>query len=231
MHTFYLKIDDDQHSLSKENGLSIGELAKLLDALNKVIDPKDGSKCTLSEISGNCYQAKFEAQNATWYNRFEVAHKNLDIIPTNELKDEVANYAKTLKVILGGNRFLEAKDENKNTIIHLRAPQIGQVVDSYFVTKEIIATITGKGAKSLKATKLSFTVDEEPYRIYTTPEQDVQLEPHYRKNPIVIKLNQKRSLLDDRVISAELISFHPISNLSARDGLDKLKGLDITFLD
>jgi len=113
----------------------------------------------------------------------------------------------------------------------LRAPEIGQTVEHYFTVKEIVGTPTKKGAKSLQAIRLNIELDEVEYKVYTTKEQDQELEIYYRKAPVILTVKQKRSLKDDRIISAELLKITPIPIQTIAQGLDKLKGLDLNFLD
>ena len=56
LYTFSLRIDDEKHSLSATNGLSVKQLGQLLLDLDKALE-LNGKDCTLSNISGNCYQA------------------------------------------------------------------------------------------------------------------------------------------------------------------------------
>ncbi len=55
LNNITLRFDDDNHSLSKENGLSIGDIGKLLSSIERVVKPKAGERLVLSEVRGNCY--------------------------------------------------------------------------------------------------------------------------------------------------------------------------------
>ncbi|MBC7749018.1 MAG: hypothetical protein H7Z76_10670, partial [Methylotenera sp.] len=79
VYTFSLKIDDDNHSLSETNGLSVKQLGQLLLDLDKALE-LNGKDCTLSNISGNCYQATYSTPNKSIYSNYI---DSMDLISKN----------------------------------------------------------------------------------------------------------------------------------------------------
>src|SRR5438874_5135239 len=101
MIKFSIKIDDDSHSLSKENGIPFDNFGELLKNLYEAIDPENGAKCTLGQIRGNCYAADFYTEEEKFHTNFIVVHKNVELIPIEELDSKQRDYARTLRKVLG----------------------------------------------------------------------------------------------------------------------------------
>lgn len=229
MIKFSLKIDDDGHTLSKEDGISFDKLALLLKDLFEAIDSKSGIKCTLGQIRGNCYALDFYTKDETFHNNFTVVHKNIEQHSDIDLKYKEQKYAKTLTGVLGDKLYLKAYDKDGKEVAKLKQLSFKQEVEHYFATKTIYGIFCEHGGKDLAA-KPHIFISGEDYKVYTTIEQDLQLKPYYKTHQLKFRLRQKLSVKDAHIISAELIDFQVKSEKKFMDNIKNLNLSDLNLL-
>jgi small nuclear ribonucleoprotein (snRNP)-like protein len=230
MLKFSVKIDDDNHTLSKENGISFDKIAVFLKDLYDAIETKLGIKCTLGEIRGNCYALDFYTEDEKMHDNFVMVHKNLEQHSEIDLKDKEQKYAKTLKGILGDKFYLKAYDKTGFEIAKLRSISIAQEIEHYYNTQLVYGIFSEHGSKSLKS-KSHILISGLEFKIYINDEQDLSLKPYYKTHKLRFRLRQKISTKDGHIISAELIEFDPLSNLNLLENINSLdvKNLKIIF--
>lgn len=229
MPKFSIKIDDDNHTLSKENGVSFEKIAILLKDLYEAIETKLGIKCTLGEIRGNCYALDFFTEDEKLHDNFVVVHKNVEQHLDTDLREKEQKYAKTLNVILGDKFYLKAYDKTGGEIAKIRKLNIPQEVEHYFITQTLYGIFSEHGGKSLK-TKPHIFISEIDYKIYISEYQDLLLKPYYKTDKLKFRLKQKISTKDLHVISAELIEFEPISKLTLIENINSVNTDNLKIL-
>lgn len=230
MIKFSLKIDDQEHSLTKENGISIGRIGALLEALFNVIETGTGSNITLGQIRGNCYALDFYTEDEGYLSNFITTHKNIERIQVDELSPDQKKYASTLRLILGNKFFLKAYDNLGAEIALIK--DIGKIESNrhYFSTDTIYGILSELGSSSLSNTKKHIFIDGTNYRIYISKDQDLQLKPFYGTEKLRVKIRQKRSADGGRILSSELISFTIVGKRSLIDNLNAGGDLDLEIL-
>jgi hypothetical protein len=224
---FSLKFDDDNHTLSSEDGLPFDKLAILLKDLFDVIDSKTGIKCTLGQIRGNCYALDFYTDDEALHSNFIVVHKNLEQHTEIDLRNKEQKYGRTLKSILGDKLYLKAYDKEGKEIAKLKQLTFQQEVEHYFTTQTVYGIFCEHGGKDLSA-KPHILISGQEYKVHIKEDQDLSLKPYYKTHEIKFRLRQKKSSKDGHIISAELLSFEPKSDKSL---LENIKEIDVNKLN
>ena len=230
MYKFSLQIDDDNHTLSADNGISIDMLSKLLEKLNKAINSDDSTIITLSEIRGNCYAMDFSSEHERDYKRFEIIHKNISQVSYIDLEPEVRDYAKTLKHILGGKYYIKALDQDRNEIVKIKDIGKDDSALYYFDRTDIYGVVSQLGAPKLSASRKSISIDGFTSKIFISGDQDLKLKQYYGTDKLRIKLKLKRSSIDGHIINAEMISFQPVSNQTLSEKLSETPFIELNFM-
>lgn len=235
MYKFALKIDDDDHSLTKENGIPFGKVGELLQNLYAAIDPDSKIECTLGQIRGNCYALDFYTDEIKYHENFIVVHKNIEDIPLDELSPIQRKYATTLKKILGAKYFIKAYDNDNVQIAKIKqdpnkVEKDALKSDVYFSQKTVYGIVSELGGASLNSSKKHIKVDGIPYNIKIDKDQDIQLKPFYGTDKLRIKIRQKRSQGKGRIIDAELISFVSVRGNTIIDNLKNEGYIDFDLI-
>lgn len=116
---FTIRIDDEDHSLTKENGLPIDSIGILLSALAAAIQMPD-SKVVLEEIRGNCYALGLYTEDERSAKNFEIVHKNIDEKPNSKLSKSERDYAKAVFKIVKSGFYVEALRGKSDRIVKIR---------------------------------------------------------------------------------------------------------------
>ena len=222
---FSLKIDNAQHSITPESGVSADVIAKLIRDLYGATEIEEESDMTLFAINNTGYTPKFVTNSDRRYDQFVKVHKNIVERGIEDLRWEEAKYAKTIKRLLKGGLFLEPYDENNKKITTVYPNQIKERVQGYFSTTTITGIVSQLGPKSLDKDPYIF-LDRYDYKIFVSKEQAFQLREYIRENRLAFKIRQKRSIKHNKVVSAALLSFRPMSNHSLIENLASLDDLD-----
>lgn len=226
MYKFSIKIDDDSHSLTKEDGISFDKFGELLKDLYEAIDPHSGTKCTLGQIRGNCYAADFYTEDEKFHSNFVIVHKNVEQVPLDELEPTQRQYAKTLRKVLGGRYYLQAFDNNTTKVASIKEISNLIKIDYYYSTKTVYGILSELGGVSVTSSKKHIYLDGIGYRINISNDQDLQLKPFYGTHKLMVKIKNKMSAIDGHIISAELISFTVVGE---SDIISNLK--DVGYVD
>lgn len=230
MYKFSLKIDDENHSLTKEEGIPFDKIGALLQCLYDAIDPNSNIKCTLEGIRGNCYALDFTTEEARFESNFVVVHKNIEGIAYDQLEPKQKKYAAELKKILGTRYFINAYDSLGNKIASIKEIGLKDNIETYYTQKTIYGIISQLGAPSLNAPKKSISIDGIPYKIKISKVQDLELKQFYGSDKLMIKIKQRRSQVRGRVIDAELLSFIKVSKNSIIENLEAEGYIDFELI-
>jgi hypothetical protein len=217
MHKFSLKIDDDNHTLTKENGISFDKIGALLDTLYKAIDNGTGHKCTLGQVRGNCYALDFYTEDVGFHNNFITVHKNIAQVQLDDLSPEQKRYAVTLRAILGNTFYLKAYDNDGQEVAAISDIGTRKLTSYYYSTDSIYGVLSELGSANLKSNRKHIYIDGVNYKIYISKDQDLELKPFYGTQKLRVELRQKRSSIDGHVVNSDLLSFCAIgsSNLAS----------------
>lgn len=210
MYTFSLKIDDEANSLNESDGLSIKELAELLKNLHKAL-PDTGDKCTLSEISGNCYKPSISCYNKITHDSFIKLMKDIEY--NGDLARKQLPFKRTIEKIIQRGFFCEAYDNEENlvaTISTTEKPKIG----FRYSTEIIYGVLSEIGGKSLERNHIVIYCEDDlsHYTIPITTLQDTQLKEHYKNGIIKFEILFKYNTIDKSKYPTQLVSFKPKSN-------------------
>ncbi len=229
MIKFSIKIDDESHSLSKENGIDIRDIGGLLESLFDAIDNGTGNKITLGQIRGNCYALDFYSNDTGYLDNFILVHKNIEQIEIGDLQPEEQRYATKLKSILGQKYYLKAYDNDNTEVAAITEIGKRSSIGYYYTTDAIYGIVTELGSPSLSAKK-HICVDGIPYKVYITKEQDSELKKYYSTQKLRVEVLQKRSSYDGHIIRSELESFVPISDKTLSDNLESEGYIDFELI-
>ena len=230
MYNFSLKIDDEEHSLTKEDGISFDKIGELLQSLYDAIDPGSHIKCTLEGVRGNCYALDFTTQEERFVENFIVIHKNIESIPFTQLQDKQKNYATSLRKILGSKYHANAYDTAGLKVASIKDIGTKENYATYYTLKTVYGIVSQLGAKSLDSVKKQISVDGLPYNIKISKDQDIELKQFYASDKLRLKLKQKRSQAKGRVIDAELVSFTKVNGNSLIENLKDVGYIDFDLI-
>jgi adenylate kinase family enzyme len=231
MYSFSLKIDDSKHSLNAENGISIEIISDLLRDLYSAIDFNENSKCTLSNIRGNCYAMDFSTESINQLERFKIVHRNIQDVPIKDLEYEQKKYARTLKKIIDNKFYINAYDENGEKIATINEIVNEKEIKYYYSQKTIYGYLSELGAKSIDSDSKHIIIDGFPYRIYITKDLDLQLKSYYGTEKLAVKIRVQRAFQKGNIIRSEMISFKEVGKLSFSENLAKEGFIPLNILN
>jgi hypothetical protein len=230
MIKFSIKIDDDVHSLNKENGITIEKIGELLKTLYSAIDNGTGHKVTLGQVRGNCYALDFYTKDSGIYENFITVHKNIEQVEIDELTYEQKKYAVTLKSILGSSFYLTAYDKEDKEIAAINEIGKKQITSYYYSTDTVYGIVSELGSSTLTNVKKHIYIDGVSYKIFISKDQDLELKPFYGTQKLRVEIRQKRSTTDGHIINSELNSFTVLGKGSLIDNLNESDNLDLEIL-
>jgi hypothetical protein len=206
-YTFTIRFDDEPHSLSANNGLSIDMLGELLVYLSKAVGLKKEDRLTLSEIKGNCYALSLTTDNEPLYNSMEIVHKRISENDFSGFNSDQRKYATKLHSIVREkgyriNVYNPAKEFNYR-IVNV---SLDERIESYYEIDDIYGIIASIGSSSLD-TQPSIKLSKEGYDIHVTNEQERKLIKHFKKDRLLLTIKKKINFETNKVESASLINF------------------------
>jgi len=230
MIKFSIKIDDEAHSLNKEDGISFDKIGDLLKTLYIAIDNGTDHKVTLGNIRGNCYALDFYTKDNGLYENFLTVHKNLEQLDVDALPYEQKRYAASLKAVLGGKYYLSAYDKDDNKIAAISEFGKKQFASFYYSTDTIYGILSELGSSTLTSAKKHIYIDGIDYKIFISKDQDLELKPFYGTHKLRVELRQKRSSADGHIVNSELLSFTSVSKGNLIDNLNDSEPIDLQIL-
>ncbi|EFK36862.1 Uncharacterised protein [Chryseobacterium gleum] len=229
MFKFSLKIDDHNHSLNAEDGISIDTVSDLLKTLYNAIDDGTKAKCTLSSIRGNCYALDFSTENINQKEQFISLHKKIEEFSTHELNSYEQKYATVLNVIFKQGFYINAYSEGER-IAKLNKINADSTPYYYYRQKTIYGIISEQGGKAVDSDVKHIIVDGYGKKIKINNELDLQLKKHYRTDKLAIKIRTKVSIKTGMEFSAEIISFRVIGKNTLLENLNAEGPEEFNFL-
>lgn len=218
-YDFILRFDDDKHSLTAKNGLSIKELSELLSSLYDAINVSNKDTLVLSEIRGNCYAINLTTNNELIYENLKVVHRKISYNDFDGLNKKQIAYAEKIKTILKDDLNLQAYDEFKTFNVAVNDINIIQDLPSYyFEISTEYGIITSIGGRSIDGVS-NIKVNGQNYDIKVSATQEIELLPFFKKNRLRLVLNKKISAEDHEVKSAILESYEITDNKNFFDNV------------
>ncbi|WP_295651928.1 hypothetical protein [uncultured Mucilaginibacter sp.] len=230
MIKFSIKIDDEAHSLTKEDGIPINKIGELLQKLLAAIDNGTGNKVTLGQVRGNCYALDFYTQDIGLHNNFITVHKNIEQVEIDDLPHEQKQYAAALKVVLGGRYYLKAYDDEGTEIAAINDIGRKQLTSYYYSTDTVYGILSELGSANLSTAKKHIFLDGVPYRIYISKDQDLELKPYYGTDKLRVELRQRKSSIDGHIVNSDLLSFAKVGKGNLIDNINNSEDFDLPIL-
>jgi hypothetical protein len=211
-YTVTIRFDDDTHSLSTSNGLSIELLGELLVSLSKAVGLKKEDRVTLSEVKGNCYALGFTTDSEVSYRSIEFIHKNISENNFREFNSDQKKYASKLSAIVREKGYrINVYNSDRGFDYKIADISFEDKVESYFEIDSVYGIIASIGSSSLN-TQPSIKLSREGYEIHVTGEQERKLIKHFKKNRLFLTIKKKINAETDNVESAYLIDFEVIKS-------------------
>lgn len=227
---FHITIDDKKGSLNKENGISIDKIGDLLKGLYTAIDDGKKIKCSLSNVSGNCYRLDFTSKNIDHETNFIELHQNIKELNFDQLPNKLKDYARVLSGILNNEYCLIVFNSQKKQITTIKEINYRKKIESYYTYNTIYGYLSQVGDKTVSSTVKNISIDGYSRQIKVKDGEDIQLNPHYRKQKLRVRVKEKRTVNSDRVISAELIEFDVVNSGSLSQNLKKTANVKLNIL-
>lgn len=216
---FILRFDDNSHSLTAKNGLSVKDLSELLSSLYEALNVSDADKLVLSEVRGNCYAINLTTNNELVHENLKVVHKKISTNDYQGLNKKQIKYANKVSSILNDKLYLQAYDENKDFKVEVNEINIPKLPEYYHEISSVYGIITSIGGRSIDGVSY-VRINGHNYDIKVTSSQEKKLIPFFKKNKMRFVLNKKVSTDDKQVKSAELESFEPTENVSFNKNIE-----------
>ena len=202
-YVFSLRVDDKDHSMTKETGLPIGELGGLLTSLSNAIGMTD-SKAVLLDVHSNCVRYELMTNDEEVYSKFRIVHTNINNNSELDLTPSEREYANTLKKLMKkfGVTF-EALDMEKKRIEKIREIKRPQLSPHYHESTTIYGKIIGFGGRDLdKPQMLVQTREGTKISLGISNTHEQQLSPHlskiYKSSYLELQVQVRVSLIDSR---------------------------------
>jgi len=216
---FILRFDDNSHSLTAKNGLSVKDLSELLSSLYEALNVSDADKLVLSEVRGNCYAINLTTNNELIHENLKVVHKKISTNDYQGLNKKQIKYANKVSSILNDKLYLQAYDESKDFKVEVKEINIPKLPEYYHEISSVYGIITSIGGRSIDGVSY-VRINGHNYDIKVTSSQEKKLIPFFKKNKMRFVLNKKVSTDDKQVKSAELESFEPTENVSFNKNIE-----------
>ena len=213
---FTLQFDDEQHSLTRFNGLPAQRVGELLVSLSEALNIGKSQMLVLSEIRGNCYALDLTTESLIVHENLKVIHKNISENNYKGLNSAQRKYAQTLKTIIGSRLQMKAYDKDKGYQITVEEIKLPQTPAYYFELGTAYGIITAIGGNTLDG-KAHIRIDQEEYNIEITPQHEHDLLNEYKKSRLRLTIKKKISVETDKIFSAELLEFEALSEQSFRE--------------
>lgn len=222
---FTLRFDDNSHSLTAKNGLSVKDLSELLSSLYDSLNISDTDKLVLSEIRGNCYAINLTTNNEIVHETLKVVHRKISVNDYKGLNRKQLKYADKIKDILKNNLYLQAYDDSKDFKVEVNEINIPKLPQFYYEISSVYGIITSIGGRSIDGVS-SIRVNGYNYDIKVTPSQEKKIIPYFKKNKIRLILNKKISTEDKQVKGAELESFETTDYIGFNKNIEQNRTTD-----
>lgn len=216
-----LRFDNEDHSLTKTNGLDIIELSELLSKLSKAVGKED--KLVLSEVKGNCYAFLLSTINFPTYQNLKAIHTPISNNNYNSLNNVQLEYIDTLRKIIKRNKFnFQAYDKDKSFKVETNEIIIKEDPKYYYEIGTIVGIVTSIGGINLEATSY-INIAKKNFPIKVNPDLERELIPYFKKHKIRLTIKKKIKFDTDKIVGGEAISFELIENKTFQEISNELK--------
>ncbi|MBX2928873.1 MAG: hypothetical protein KF852_13640 [Saprospiraceae bacterium] len=210
---FTLRFDDDEHSLTAQDGLPAGRVGELLVDLSQALNLKNSKSLVLSEIRGNCYALQLTTHSVSIHERLKIIHSKVSENDYRGFTAEERKYVHTLKAVLGNKLHLNAYDESKSFKVKVEEIKLPKNPDHYFENASAYGIITSIGGTSLEG-KSYIKINQEDFQIEINQKQEKTLLNYYKKNRIRFSIRKKINFETDKISSAMLLDFEILEQKS-----------------
>lgn len=217
-----LRFDNDEHSLTKNNGLGIDEVSNLFSALHKALNLDKNKKVVLSEIRGNCYATQITTESITTHEKLKLIHSKVSDNDYEGFTIDERKYAQTLKAVLGDNLNLSIYNDQKDFDVKVRDISMPDLPQYYYVIGSVEGVITGIGSKSLDR-KSKIQINGNPFDISILPSQESKLIHYFKSGKLRFTVKEKIKFDTSKVLSAEIQSFEVLSDEDLFNNVRKIK--------
>lgn len=223
-YDFILRFDDNNHSLTATNGLSIKELSELLSSLYEAINVSNKDTLVLSEIRGNCYALNLTTNNELIYENLKVVHRKISNNDYDGLNKKQIHYAEKVKTILKEDLNLQAYDDLQTFKFEVNEINIVQDLPLfYYEISSEYGIVTSIGGRSIEGVS-NIKINGKNYDIKVSAKQEREILPYFKKNRLRLVLNKKISTDDKEIKSATLESFEITENNTFFNKLEDIGG-------
>jgi hypothetical protein len=206
-YTVTIRFDDDAHSLSASNGLSIEALGELLVSLSKAVGLKKEDRVTLSRIKGNCYALDFTTANELHYRSIETIHKKISENDFCGFNSDQKRYASKLVSIVRERGYrINVYNPDKGFDYKIMDVSFKNSVESYYEIDDVYGIIASIGSSSLHA-QPAIKLSKEGYDIRITNAQESKLIKHFKKDRLLLTIKKKINAETNKIESVSLIDF------------------------
>lgn len=128
--------------------------------------------------------------------------------------------------IVGNDKYIEVLDTNKSPITKFYGKDIEKTAKHFFGITTIhgIVVEIGRPDKDIRRGRYHVKIEGHPYLIFTNNEKDSYLGKYYdERKKIAARIKQKISIVDGKILSAELLDF---SGYEKGSFIDHLKSIN-----
>lgn len=208
---FTIRFDDNLHTLTVKNGLPIDQVADLLTSLSKALNPTHDEKIVLSEIRGNCYALNISTNSITKHETLKVIHRKISENDYSALNNDQRKYASKLKHIMADLYTVQAYDESKTFKVTVSEVNLPKAKEFFYEISSLYGVLTSIGGKALDG-KANVHISGFNFDIEVTPEQELDLIQHYKKERLRLVVHKKVGVDSHDIKSAVLQSFEVIKD-------------------
>lgn len=208
-YDFTLRFDDEEHSLTAQNGLPIEQLAEVLSSLSKAVNLAKDEHLVLSEIRGNCYALNLSTNSVTAHEKLKVIHKKISDNDYVGLNNDQKKYAAKLKLIIGRGLSLQAYDKDKVFKVEVNEVELPKSPDYYYEISSISGIVTSIGGVTLDG-KATIHINKSSFEIGVNEKQEHELIQYYKKGKLRFIVNKRIDVHTNQVKDATLIEHEPI---------------------
>lgn len=208
-YDFTLRFDDEEHSLTAQNGLPIEQLAEVLSSLSKAVNLAKDEHLVLSEIRGNCYALNLSTNSVTAHEKLKIIHKKISDNDYVGLNNDQKKYASKLKLIISTGLSLQAYDKDKTFKVEVVDVELPKSPAYYFEISSISGIVTSIGGVTLEG-KVSIHINKSSFEIGVNDKQELELIQYYKKDKLRFIVNKRIDLQTNQVKDAILIEYESI---------------------
>ena len=220
-YKYILKFDDENHTFSAENGLSLEDFLRITGALQKSVS----GKIVVSGIISASYDIEFTTENPITLAEIEEIHNKIVEKNIGGFNRNQQNYVKELNAYLDKNPNVSLYGQNpaKQEVPKLVSRvEIKKTVDFYYETGTLIGIITSIGGKDVEG-KSTIHINNNTYDIEISPTQEKALLPYFKEKKLRFYIAKKIDIRTAEIKSAILESFDIVSDKNFFKNLKEFK--------